>query len=546
MKRIAVILLAIGIGFVPGLISKASCQKTVLPTIEQDKTRLSSVASVLVTKFDIRGNTIFTEDELHKLLAPWIGKKISAEELQDAKNAVTRYYIDRGYINSGAVIPDQELRNGVIILKITEGRLTKTKVTGNSWLKDSFVLKRLKPATNTTNEPLNILKLQQRLKLIKQDHRIDNINAELSPGLEPGQAELQVEVDEARPWYLELTFNNHNSPSIGPYRGEVGLGFINLTGWGDELHGKYALTEGLDDYSASYILPLSAKDTTLAFEVERSESVVVAYPFEQLNIKSETDTYSARLRHPFIKTLSKEFALSAKFEVSESKTSLLNEPFSFSPGVVNGESKVAVLRMSQEFVHRSLNQVFALYSSVNFGLDALDSTMSGSEPDSEFISWLGQAQVIRRLKALDSQVLISMNIQLSDDPLLPMEKFAVGGSSSVRGYRENMMTTDNGLTASVEWRIPVFSLKIPYLSKNSQDGMIRFCPFADYGRGWNAEGKDPDPSEIYSIGAGARWSISKDISAEIYWGEALKDPDNTDEYDIQEDGIHFQVKARIF
>ena len=71
--------------------------------------------------------------------------------------------------------------------------------------------------------------------------------------------------------------------------------------------------------------------------------------------------------------------------------------------------------------------------------------------DGRFIAWLGQLQYVYRLPSslLDSQVVGPLDGQLASDPLLSIEKFAIGGARTVRVYRENQLVRDNGVVASV-------------------------------------------------------------------------------------------------
>lgn len=516
-----------------------------LPPIDQDETKLSGVSKVFVRQLMVDGNTVYSDQELFPLLFPYQNREITAEELQEAKNQVTRHYISNGYINSGALIPDQEVKNGIIRMRVIEGRLTDTSITGNSWLRTSYISDRLALVSESENGVLNINRMQEGLKLLKQNPLIENVNAELRPGLQRGEASLNVDITESRPYYLSLRFNNYNSPGIGAYRGEIEGGLLNLTGWGDSLRGQYALTEGLDEYWISYTVPLNRWDTTLSLEMERSETEVVAAPFEELRIESETTTYTGFLRHPFYKSLSSEFALGLKLEKSTSDTYLLGERFAFT-GDPSGTNKQTAIRFTQEWVSRSLKQVMAAYSSINFGVDLFDATVLETDPDGKFLSWLGQFQWIRRLDWLESQVFYRLYVQVANNPLLPVEKFAIGGSSTVRGYRENQMTTDSGMVTSLEWRIPVVHLPVPGISKGSGDGILELAPFFDLGHGWNDRGTDPSPDTIYSLGLGARWLVSPLLRAEIYWGHALESVPDVEEYDLQDDGIHFEIVANIF
>ena len=147
---------------------------------------------------------------------------------------------------------------------------------------------------------------------------------------------------------------------------------------------------------------------------------------------------------------------------------------------------------------------------------------------------------------MDSQFILKTDLRLSANPLLPMEKFEIGGFSSVRGYRENQITSDNGIIASAELRIPLTELKIPYLSEKTGEGLIQICPFFDFGHAWNTDGPDPENNTIYSSGLGLRWFVNKQINASIYWGWAWKDIKGATDYDLQDDGFHFQVSALLF
>lgn len=555
MKNILTTVLAVGFVFACG-ITIADDSGSMLPTVEDNKTRLSSLGKVYVSKFKLEGNTVFSHKELALILEPYESREITAEEMHEAKDKLTRYYIINGYRNSGVIIPDQDVKDGIITLRVIEGKLSQIEVSGNNWVRSRYISKRLALATKDGKQLFNVNDMQERLQLLKQDPRIRNIHANFGPGLELGQGILDVEIEEARPYYLRLVCNNHNSPSIGPYRGEITVGHNNITGWGDSLSAQYALTEGLDEYSFTYAIPITRRDTMLRLSFERAEPAVVAEPFDELNIESETMTYSASLRHPFYKKVSREFAMEIKLERSQSKTFLNGVPYSFTSYAEEDKEdkdyKVCALRFSQEWVDRSLKHVIALRSTFSFGLDMLNATTELAQavtqanpdaPDAEFVTWLGQFQWLRRVSFLNSQVLFRTDLRLSNDSLLPVERFAIGGSSTVRGYRENQMTTDNGLVASLEWRIGLGKLKMPGLGKDPNDGLIQLCPFFDFGKGWNTDTEDPDPDNIYSAGLGMRWIVTKNISAEIYWGKALEDVPDSSEYDLQDDGIHFQISA---
>jgi len=531
-----------------------------LPKLKEDtEERLSTAASVFVNKFIFEGNSVYSDDDLAFIVSPYEEREISSEELHEVKNKISLFYYTKGYVNSGAVLPDQKVTDGNIRIKIIEGILPKISVTGNTWLKSSYISRRLEIATGDGKAPLNINTLQNRLKMIKQDPLVKNINANLSPGLKLGEAELEVSVKEARPYFLNFEFSNSNSPSVGSYRGDIIFEHINVTGYGDRLRLKYGITEGLDTYASKYVIPLNRWGTTFSLIADRSKSEVVVSQFEELRINGDTTTMGFGVKHPFYKTVSSEFLMGLSFDQRKSNTYIMDDQsFSFTTGVYNGESKVSVLRFTQEWIQRSLSQVIAARSTISLGLDILDSTDIASEPDSvtqlkghegetipngTFATWLGQFQWIKRIG--DTQLISRLDARLSDSPLLPIEKFAIGGRGTVRGYRENLMTPDTGLVASVEWRVPVAHWNIPALTKNQKMGTVYLAPFFDFGWGGNIKAEQPVPRTISSIGLGVRWDICEHLYSEIYWGYALRDVEQTDS-DLQDDGIHFLITANAF
>jgi hemolysin activation/secretion protein len=134
--------------------------------------------------------------------------------------------------------------------------------------------------------------------------------------------------------------------------------------------------------------------------------------------------------------------------------------------------------------------------------------------------------------------------QIAHDPLLPVEKMPVGGVHSVRGYRENLLVRDNGLTASLEWRLPLF----PNGRRKAgfDAGALTMAAFADFGQSWDQDTGLPSDSKerIYSVGAGALWQPLPTVGAQLYYGEGLKDL-ATGGDDLQDRGWHFRVNYQF-
>src|SRR5882672_2497766 len=60
--------------------------------------RLTAPIRLVVTRFRFAGATAFPEAELQALVAPFAGRQIGNEELEEARLAVTRHYLAAGYL----------------------------------------------------------------------------------------------------------------------------------------------------------------------------------------------------------------------------------------------------------------------------------------------------------------------------------------------------------------------------------------------------------------------------------------------------------------
>ncbi len=519
----------------------------VVPTVPSApgiKKRQLPVKKVFIREIRVPGSTIFSDEELAEITKPYVNRELSTEDLEEIRRALTLHYVNKGYINSGAVIPYQEVAEGVITIQIIEGQLTQIKVEGRNRFRPGYIESRL---ALDADPPLNISRLQRRLQLLQQDPRIEQIHAELKPGLRRGESELAVRLQERTPYRLGTRFNNYEPPSVGANRAEAFIRHDNLTGNGDTFSLIFGGTKGISpDLYATYSLPFTPWDTTATLRYERTEYKAVDEPFESLDIKSKSEVFGVTLRHPFYRSLYQELALALTGESLRHESFLLGEPFSFFLGAENGKSKVTALRLAPEWIHRSQTQVFALRSRFSFGVDALDATISEDQeiPDGDFFCWLGQFQWAKRFETLNIETFFRLDLQLSDDPLLPIEQIAVGGRYTVRGYRENQMVRDNGLIASLECRIPL-------VRNRSWADYIQLVPFVDYGRAWNEGVSFDEQDYIASAGIGFRWAVTLkkpfkwQPQFEIYWGRRLKEVPNP-RSDPQDNGIHAQVVIAIF
>ena len=493
---------------------------------------------VFIQTIQVVGNTRFTEQQLAAVTDRYTNRKLSTEDLDALLQALTLYYVNRGYITSGAIIPDQRVTFNVLTVQIVEGALSQIHVTGNSWLWSGYVRNRILPATST---PLNVVALQERLQLLQRDPRIARLNANLAPGDVRGESALTVHVKEARLVHGRVEFNNYQSPAVGAEQGLATIEDQNLTGLGDSLSVQYGRSEGVNPIlNVRYTLPITAQDTTVSGYYRQFSLSVTEAPFDTLNIENKAEIIGGSIRHSFYRTLTDEVALSVMAEYETNKSFILGQPFELVAGATNGVSRIAALRTAQEWVHRTSQDVISMFSRFSVGIGAFGATPSSSQPqsaDGRFFSWMGEVQWVRQLELLRMQFFAKTTAQLSNDHLFPLEQFAVGGRYSVRGYREFTFVRDNGVVATVEVRVPIVTV-------HGVD-RLHVVPFVDVGRAWNTTIPTGDRDTLASVGAGLVGSITDGIRFEVYWGQQLNHL-RAGKDNLQDHGVHFQLVVQAF
>lgn len=494
---------------------------------------------ILLRAVQFEGNTVFSDEELLAVAKPYLGRAVTLTELEALRQAFTEHYINNGYVNSGAILPDQTFSNGVLRFRIIEGVLSAIKVSGSGWLNPNYVSDRLRLGATG---PLNFNDLQERFQMLLTDPLIERMYGQLLPGERPGESIFEVKVVRERPYQLTLGFDNHRPPSVGAEEGHLSGWVRNLTSWGDEWNMDVIYSDGSLAGGGGVTLPLTAYDTRAHFDFNLSRTVVVEQPLDDLDIKSRYRGYNFALIQPLYQSFRHNLTFGSTLSIRQNRMELLGFNFPFSAGDNDhGRSQSTAVRNSLEYTYRDETQALALRSTLSVGVHAFGATWwNNRQPDSDFVSWLNQVQYARQILDNGTQLLFTSSVQWSNDTLLPLERYALGGSYGVRGYRENELVRDKGYLVSAEIRYPLFD--------NGDDGFpgkLSLAPFVDYGAAWN-RGFGEYLRELCSVGTGLIWMPFRRVYAEIYYAHALTKKFPQPQEDLQDKGIHFNISIAAF
>lgn len=498
---------------------------------------------IFVREIKVIDSTVFTEKDFNPVLQPFIGRELTTEEIRQAADKITQLYLNQKYINSRAIPVTQQptTTDGVVVIRVIEGRLSEIEVQGTKRLNPAYIRDRIKLGAGI---PLNSIQLEDQLKLLRIDPLFTNVEASLRPTGKVGESTLIVRVQEANPITTSFGVDNYSPPSVGGERLSIELRSRNLTGIGDELAGSYyhTLSGGSDIFDFSYQIPVNAMNGRVQFRAAPNRNEITEAPFDEFGIRGDQDLYEINYRQPLVRSPREEFALSLGFTYQDGQTFLFDRlatRFGIGPDE-NGVSRTSVIKFSQDYVKRDPQGAWFVRSQFNFGTGLFDATINNAPiPDGRFFSWLAQGQRVQRLND-DNLLLIQADLQLTPDSLLPSQQFVIGGGQSVRGYRQNIRSGDNGFRLAIEDRFTV-------LRNESGLSTIQVIPFIDLGAIWNQSdnpNKLPSQTFLASAGLGLLWNQALGIdrlTLRLDYGIPfidLKDKGNN----AQDEGFYFSLR----
>jgi hemolysin activation/secretion protein len=462
----------------PSISSIPSKEIASSPLTSPSQTSQTEISQAIpIKKIEVIGSTVFDATKLEPIIKPLEGKSVTEEQLTDAANAITQLYIKNGYVTSQALYTPQSVVDGIAKIQVLEGKVEKIEIIGVNALNPDYVRSRTELGIGT---PLNPNKLEDQLRLLRADPNFKSFDANLKAVSKAGLSILTITVVEANQFAGSVSFDNFSAPAVGSERMGVGLNYRNLFGLGDVFTANYSRTTtgGSNQYDFGFSIPVNPMNGTVSLRFAPSNYRITQAPFDAFNIRGNSEVYAATYRQPLIRSLREEFALSLGYEYQRGQTFLFNDlavPFGIGPES-DGTSRTSVFKFGQDYTSRDTEGVWSLRSQFSLGTGLFGATYVTS-PSATFLSWLGQIQRVQVL-GTDTILIGSLDTQLSADPLLPSQQFVIGGGQSLRGFRQNARSGDNGIRLSLESRFVV--------ARNEEGRtVLQLAPFVDFGTVWN-------------------------------------------------------------
>jgi hemolysin activation/secretion protein len=423
-----------------------------------------------VMEFEVTGNSVLTAAAIQRALTPYTGFGKGVPDVEAARDALERAYRDQGYATVIVEVPAQDVRAGLVKLAVVEGKVDQVRVRGARYVRPSEVKAAL-PGLSEGAVP-NVPALQRELA-DANSRPARTITPEFRAGQAPGTVDVDLVVEDKRPWGASIELNDQFNRSTERWRYNASVNYDNLWQAGHSANIFFQTapedTDQIQVWSGSYYAPLGYGRTSLLGYVVQSNTDVAT--IGGLAVLGDGFMVGSRVIH----TLGD----SPKGVVQSLTVGVDYKDYMDQIGVVDPttgdlltfDTPVTYLPFTSQYrlLGGSAKANYEVTVGATFAFDGLvgdqdefggvpddplmpgDQSRPGKRADSEAsFFFLSGGMVANRTIAEDWQAKAAIDWQVSAVPLISNEQFVLGGASSVRGYREAEVLGDSGFRVAME------------------------------------------------------------------------------------------------
>ncbi|SCY82126.1 Hemolysin activation/secretion protein [Pseudomonas sp. NFACC37-1] len=384
---------------------------------------------------------------------PAIGRCLGGGGINLTMKRMQNAIIEAGYVTTRVLAEAQDLNSGVLVLTLVPGRIREirfeegTSARANAW--------NAMPAS--PGDLLNLRDIEQALENFK---RVPTAEADIkiaparAADARPGESDVVIAWSQRFPARVSLSVDNSGSKSTGKYQGNVSLSLDNLLSLNDlfyasvnhDLGGGESGHRGSDGSTLHYSLPFGYWQlgfTSSEYNYEQS----VAGANQTYQYRGESRNNEVRLsRLLYRDAVRKTTAWGSLWTRS-------SENFIDDTEVGNQKRRMAGWQLGldhREFIGASILDLGVAYRRGTGAHDALRA------PEEDFDAGTSRSQII----TADAQLQVPFQVgdqrlryiggwraQWNRTPLVPQDRFSIGGRYSVRGFDgENILSADRGWT----------------------------------------------------------------------------------------------------
>ena len=502
---------------------KSTLAPLVFPIDEKTPPEQAGELRFTLKELTLKGNTAFPSEELAPLYADLIGKEVSLLDIYKLRDAITAKYGNAGFGLSKAIIPEQRIQaEGLVRIDIIEGFIDEVIIEGANEDQQEYLAYASEKIK--AERPLNALTLERYL-LLANDRFAIKVTSTMKPSeTTPAASTLILKVEPAPKFEGGASIDNRGTESAGPNQFNANLAINGLGGRASQTAINYATTQQTSELqyiNLSHTEVVSKEGTNLSLSYTNSVSKPGTELLRRLDNRSDSETWSLKLAHPFIRTRQENLTTYVKYDQQDTDNKSLN--------ILSTQDRIRALRLGLNYdkadAFEGVNQALLQYS---FGLQGLGATVdsnplkSRADGEADFQKLTVNLSRNQELSFF-SPVLSKFSLyaafmgQYSATGLLSPEECGIGGQQFGRAYDPSEILGDSCIAGSLELRLSPGTEGTPF--KYAQ-----FYTFYDGGETYNHTPLsilDRKDKSLSSAGLGVRFGMGQYLSGYLEAAQPL-------------------------
>ena len=476
--------------------------------------------SFLLQGVKITGATIFNDNDLKIIYGPYLNKNVTFQDIESIAKDIETKYKEKGYFTTTVYIPEQDIKEGVVEVRVAEGRMGNLDVEGNKWFSADFIKKffHLKK-----NEILNIETVQRDILRLNKNPDLE-IKTIISKGRDPQTSDISLKVESKLPWHIGFLEDNRGSRLTGRYRSMLFARSSNLSGSGDTLFISSLYSGNSNGQTASYSVPLGTYGTRFNLDATYFK-MKLGKEYKVNEITGDTQILSPYFSWELALTEDSEANANLGMDIKSIKKKTDQEVSS------NDQLRIPFFGFDLSKTDPAGRTDFS--PRFNFGTSGFlgashrnHDTSSRAGTGGSFFKYEHSLDRIQKMFQ-GSYISIHTQFLMGSHTLASSEQLQIGGADSVRGYPEGDYSADLGGYMNLDWTFPMYLIP-KGLTLIGQSVPLRYqiepVIFVDLGGGklkktLNGEKKD---KFLAGVGGGLRFNF-KSFMLRLDWAKHVGD-----------------------
>ena len=436
--------------------------------IEQKKP-VDGEQTVQIKNFQFSGNKLLTDQELQSIVEKWKGRTLTFEDLQNVITDIQEYYSSKNRIGK-ALLPEQEIKDGIVSIKIIEGVLGDVVVEQTS-PKPRMAVETVKKYFKGEKDSAYIdTKDLQRKIFILNDLAGVNATGTYEQGKKEGESNFKVTLQDTPFFKGEVVAANYGSKSTGSNQALANLSFNNISGIGDLFTVNGIKSSGSDYVQGSYAVPILYDGLKLALNASKLNYQTLSSFSSTNQSKGDAKTYAANFTYPVFRTDRASVNAKVGYETKDYLNTNVLTAATISDYKI--DNMIAGLNgflynNDQSSISYNANVTFGRLKINDAAQETSDNTSAKTKGSFEKLAFnISRNQPLPDLK--NTNWLISVDGQTANKNLNSSEQISLGGPYAVRAYPTGQGSGSQGVILKTE-------LQYPY------DKNLTFGPFLDVG-----------------------------------------------------------------